>query len=550
MKLNIFFVFLALVLVGCPETKEDAIEADLDLDVEDSTELDLEEELDLEIAEEVDAEPQEIIVQVDQHLPDEQEIEEVSCDPLAEDKPDPLFVDSNCDGIDGDLDHAIFVASYGYDENEGTRGKPLRSLQAAIDMAATQGKDVYVNDGLYEGNISLVEGVGIYGGYGFNWVRSTKDRAILVGTADDTLIPQFGGAPALRGVNITQETVLSLIEIEASSAFEPESSSIAVYLQDAPGVILSQVEIYAGDGAPGRNGSIGEEGTDGNTGGHGQAGCEDSTGVCGDCNRPNGGAGGTSSCGGGTGGAGGYAGHPENGSPSAGAVGSGGAAGGAAAADLKSNGLQGSDGATGSPGTSGPGGDGQGEIQGYIWVGSAGSVGGQGSPGAGGGGGGGGGGGNSYCNSYGGGGGGGGSGGCGGYGGTGGTGGGASFGILYFGASPSIEACHIVTGDGGQGGLAGAGGFGGAGGPGGPGGAGEDDSGTGGVGGEGGAGGRGGGGGGGGGGVSYGIYAATGDVQGIGDNTFEIGLGGEGGGAEAESSRGEQGQSGELFIAQ
>src|SRR5689334_650094 len=72
-----------------------------------------------------------------------------SCAPGAADKPDLDFVDSNCDGIDGDKANAIFVATNGSDANDGSFGKPKLTMQAAIDAAMAADKDVYAAAGTY-----------------------------------------------------------------------------------------------------------------------------------------------------------------------------------------------------------------------------------------------------------------------------------------------------------------------------------------------------------------------------------------------------------------
>src|SRR5262245_26058797 len=51
-----------------------------------------------------------------------------SIHPGAPDLPDLKFVDSNCDGIDGNVARSIFVSTDGKDTNPGTREKPKRSV--------------------------------------------------------------------------------------------------------------------------------------------------------------------------------------------------------------------------------------------------------------------------------------------------------------------------------------------------------------------------------------------------------------------------------------
>src|SRR5256885_15233414 len=66
-----------------------------------------------------------------------------TCAPGASDKPDLGFVDSNCDGIDGDKANAIFVAPGGNDNNNGSFGAPMLTVKAAVTAATAANKDVY-----------------------------------------------------------------------------------------------------------------------------------------------------------------------------------------------------------------------------------------------------------------------------------------------------------------------------------------------------------------------------------------------------------------------
>src|SRR5690606_6464582 len=83
------------------------------------------------------------------------------------DHPDPDNIDTNCDGIDGNIDGAIFVSPLGSDAATGTIAAPLRSIPLAIARANTSDKDVYVAGGTYALNttINLENGVSIFGGF-------------------------------------------------------------------------------------------------------------------------------------------------------------------------------------------------------------------------------------------------------------------------------------------------------------------------------------------------------------------------------------------------
>ena len=72
--------------------------------------------------------------------------------PGAPDKPDLPFEDTNCDGIDGNLNGAIFVdGGGGLDTRSGTRDFPKKTITNALVAAKAAGKDVYVAAGTYAG---------------------------------------------------------------------------------------------------------------------------------------------------------------------------------------------------------------------------------------------------------------------------------------------------------------------------------------------------------------------------------------------------------------
>ena len=65
--------------------------------------------------------------------------------------PDLSFADSDCDGIDGTIDAAIFVSILGDDNAFGTREAPFRSVARALSAAAATGKtEIYVSTGFFD----------------------------------------------------------------------------------------------------------------------------------------------------------------------------------------------------------------------------------------------------------------------------------------------------------------------------------------------------------------------------------------------------------------
>jgi hypothetical protein len=493
------------------------------------------------------------------------------CNPSAFDPPDPLGIDANCDGMDGEKELGVFVARQGDDRNEGGFGRPLRTIQAGIDRAAAEGQPyVFVATGVYQESVRLAAGVQVYGGYSPDFTRrdAVLFEVAIFAQAPTAAAPGAVNAHDLRGGPAGSVALdgFTIYGFEAA----PGGSSYAVHVRGCDATLrLAHNQIHAGSGGRGQRGSDGIDGADGAAGGVGAAAYDIwvayGASVCVPAHHTAGGAAGAFQCGavvtsGGSGGARVCPAYDsvtketvppvasEHGTTGA----NGGATGGVPGRDVIHSGyncwgyvswppVEGSGGVDGAAGGNGAAGAAcvvPGSVTGGLWQPNGGTSGGGGLPGGGGGGGGSGGGAwvEGNCNSanygwhnLGGSGGGGGAGACAGTGGTLGSGGGGAFALfVVFGGSessvPTVEDNVLYGGYGGAGGDGGNGGTGGAGGAGALGGEGGGPptvrvgtadvpnpaypSFKGGKGGNGGRGGHGGGGGGGCGGPAYGIYAS------------------------------------------
>ena len=494
------------------------------------------------------------------------------------DDPDDNFADTNCDGIDGTANRSIFVAPDGDDAANGSIGAPVRTLARAMTLSVAVNRPILAAAGTYNGTLTLVSGVRLYGGYrrDLAWRRSANDVTLI-----------NGGTTGVLASNLNRATLLDHVQILSAGASAAAASSYGVRVLNGAGFLtLSTVVVTAGDGGPGIDGGPGVAGIIGRDGGSGSNGCDaEQVGVAFGCDRmPGLGADGRA-CGDGTsggrggdlarngdagrGGVGDRAGDPgrtggaattaADGNNAAagglgGAAGVGGAAGGQStgcgvggfgccSAVQAVNGGPGTIGGTGTAGSNGAGGAQLGSILSDAYFPSAGTDGRRGGPGGGGGGGGAGGG--ASCSftccldDVGGSGGGGGSGGCGGTAGVGALSGGGSFGVWIVNATPTLRNVRIVTGSGGRGGRGGNAGDGGVGGVGGNGGNRFELSGNGARGGSGGPGGRGGHGGGGSGGPTAGIAKVSGAEPVLDTVTYQLGNAGQpGGGSGAQGSTG------------
>jgi hypothetical protein len=388
---------------------------------------------------------------------------ETSCTPTpGADLPDDAFTDSNCDGIDGDIAAAIFVAADGDDTAAGTLAAPVRTLGQAFTRAtASMRTQIYVSAGTYTGQVTLVNGISIYGGYSraAAWDRSTANVVTLENNSSNAQGQTF----AVRGTNITSATTLDRLTLRAGGT-APGGSNYGLHCATCAGLRVRNGDVRATAGGNGTSGVVGPAGAHGGNGIAGTNGNPDGN------NPGQGGNGGNSSCNrtggrGGNGGNSGGSGQPgSSGAPNT-PGGTGGQVGASGPSSTGGPGGNGTDGAAGNAGVNGNGAPAGAFDAGGFWVSAGGVSGSLGQPGNGGGGGGGGGGQNCgvFCqDGAGNGGGGGGAGGCGGGAGAGGSSGGGSFGaVLVNSTGAIISATHLESASGGRGGSGGTGGSGG-----------------------------------------------------------------------------------------
>lgn len=383
------------------------------------------------------------------------------CDGDAEDPPDPEFLDTNCDGVDGNQARAVFVsADAGDDGNDGVVDAPYRTLQHAFTVASFTGQSIYLDAGEYditEGNAAdfsrtgfrVPPGVNIHGGYRWDgnltWIRAGRARSTSIIT---------GSPVVLRYEGLDRVTLLDNVEVVATPPEADGAPTVAVMAIDTGDFLQIRDSLLRTE-----QGAAGVDGRDGDDGGlTAQPGLG---GIDGDfpANPGQGGVGGINrQCPNGT--AGGDGGNAVVGVSAPGGAGSGGDLAGQAgeAGAFGAGGVPGGVGGDGAHGRNGGPGLQRGRIQpDGVWVprGSAPTLDGQ----SGGGGGGGGAGGPVNANNgTGGGGGGGGAGGCAGTAGDASTGGGGSFALQV--SNGAVHLIHTVlqAGPGGRGGNGGSGG--------------------------------------------------------------------------------------------
>jgi len=471
-----------------------------------------------------------------------------SIHPGATDVPDSGFVDSNCDGIDGNPADAVFVSPSGNDGNPGTMSRPFLTLGAAVSAAQTDGEDVYAAIGTYAEELRVAPGVSVYGGYGPAWQRTLALPTRITGVTD--LDGDTEGAVA---AGVSTPTTLQLLSLAPATPTVPGASSYGLRGSGSPGLALDHMTVTAAAGTRGAAGAVGSPGAAGGNAGRNNVPRLGGTSPIGH----QGGDGGFEATDLGISAQDGADGELASADPFGRMGGPGGSAG--ESGNTHTAGGRGYDGDSGVFGpdpnrfADGSGGGTGNSVPGSgLWLGHAGQDGETGSDGHGGGGGGGGGADPcSLCFDDGGQGGGGGGGGQGGGGGSGGGPGGGSFAIFLVDSPGAVVRDSTLTahngGPGGPGGGGGLGGQGGAPAPGGP--ADGSDASDGGAGGRGGSGGRGGDGGGGAGGPSAAVVGLTSSA--VVQTLLSHGAGGAGGaggvGAGNGGGRGADARSGDYL---
>lgn len=428
-------------------------------------------------------------------------------------------------------DCGVFVSSSaGDDANAGTKEAPVRTLAAAVGVAAAAGKPIYAcaEELLENGGVTVPAGLSIYGGLDCAkaWVYAGGARTVVTAPADVIPLRLSGGEGSIR---------LEDLHVVAAPAAAFSGSSIAVVVDGVPATFVRSI-LEAGDGMAGENAApFGLPAATGTAGASGGAACSAATvaGALGPTNAcsDEDSVGGDGGNGLGNSGGPGFSGLPSyemNGGEgeslvsecepgASGKDGMDGVAGadGAGLGAIDSTGFAGVAGADGAPGKVGQGGGGGGGSKGGTGAGAcmAGGPGGGASGGSGG------------------------SGGCGGAGGKGGGYGGSSIALVSLNAMLSFEDTELRAKNGGAGGMGGSGQVGGKGGVGGSGGMSVGLLKAGCAGGAGGNGGEGGPGGGGAGGHSIGIAfkGAAPPAEGLVVTVGSAGLGG--GTADAGSAQ-------------
>ncbi|MBN1946858.1 MAG: hypothetical protein JW797_14385 [Bradymonadales bacterium] len=186
-----------------------------------------------------------------------------------EDPPDENGIDANCDGVDGEVDRALFVATFGSDETgDGSIDNPYASIQYALDVAGTDpDRDhVYVAAGVYRESLLFLfdpeegqQAVSAFGGYSFDFSQRDirGNETAVIG-----LQPSVGRPGAVTFMAIAEQPVtfdgFTVVGFDRTDA---AGNSYAIHITDYDDrLTISHCVIRAGNGGNGGAGSLGATG--------------------------------------------------------------------------------------------------------------------------------------------------------------------------------------------------------------------------------------------------------------------------------------------------
>ncbi len=164
------------------------------------------------------------------------------------------------------VEDAIYVSPAGDDTGNGTRGAPLRTINAALALADSFGTPrVNVAAGTYAENVELRSGISLYGGYDpATWTRDPATFITTIGPAvTDTATAVHGDS--VFGITIDGFTIRS------GDASVPRQSAFGILLTRSVATISGN-HIISGNGAAGGGGFSGVAGQNGLAGLDGQPG--------------------------------------------------------------------------------------------------------------------------------------------------------------------------------------------------------------------------------------------------------------------------------------
>ncbi len=142
----------------------------------------------------------------------------------------------------------VFVTPSGTTDGDGTRARPLASIQAGIDLAKKVGKRVYVCKGTFAESLTVADSISLVGGLDCSHVEWAP------GAPGARTRIEARSSPAIVAREITTATRLYGFDVVAPDADAPSASSIGLFATRSPALVVASSSITAGAGAKGSDG--------------------------------------------------------------------------------------------------------------------------------------------------------------------------------------------------------------------------------------------------------------------------------------------------------
>ncbi len=175
------------------------------------------------------------------------------------------MLDTNCDGVVGELGRIVFVSPFGNDNNSGLVPQvPLRSIEAALQtFDDDDGRYIVaVATGNYQAirSLEIPSGVHVYGGYGDNFQTRSTVRSAWATTS----------SVGLRVSRATAPTTVDGLAISVESRNIPGEEAVGIVVDRSDeNFSANNVTVTVGNGGNGLNGTAGVNGASGGNGGNG-----------------------------------------------------------------------------------------------------------------------------------------------------------------------------------------------------------------------------------------------------------------------------------------
>ncbi|TNF26900.1 MAG: hypothetical protein EP329_20450, partial [Deltaproteobacteria bacterium] len=180
---------------------------------------------------------------------------------LGAETPDGAYFDDNCDGLDGDVAHALFVATGGSDNASCTLSSPCQHINWAIGKTSAAKRQIYVQAGTYDEVVLVDREVHLFGGFDGDWVRRPYSEAghkVVIRGAKYAPDGQYLTVRARSATASLNDLVLEGASPGASERSAGRGLSSYVIHAVSANLTLRRVEVLAGDGASGAAGAAGQ----------------------------------------------------------------------------------------------------------------------------------------------------------------------------------------------------------------------------------------------------------------------------------------------------